>query len=180
MGILDEEILNLEMTLRRLEIRYDELRAQEDLGALEAELRGDGRAQGKVREKNAPPGLQFESNGFRILVGRTSAENDELLRRHVRGNDYWLHTRDCPGGYVFIKSISGKSVPLETLLDAGNLAVFYSKARSSGAAELYYTQAKHLRRAKGEKPGTVLPSHEKNLSVKLDPLRLDRLQGNGP
>ena len=126
------------------------------------------------------PGLQFESNGFRILVGRTAKENDQLLRRYVRGNDLWLHTRDYPGGYVFIRSKPGKSVPLDALLDAGNLAIFFSKARGSGSAELFYTSVKYLRRAKHGKTGTVIPTHEKNLSVEVDETRLGRLLGRDP
>jgi len=126
------------------------------------------------------PGLEFESDGFRILVGRTAKENDALLRRYVRGNDTWLHTRDYPGGYVFVRSKPGKSIPLEVLLDAGNLAVFFSKARGSGSAELFYTSVKYLRRAKHGKTGTVLPTHEKNLTVDVDEQRLGRLLGRDP
>jgi predicted ribosome quality control (RQC) complex YloA/Tae2 family protein len=121
------------------------------------------------------PGLTFQSGLFTILVGRTAKENDKILRSHTRGNDYWLHVRDYPGSYVIIKFIAGKSVPLDTLLDAGNLALYYSKARSNGKADLYYTQVKHLRRAKGAKYGTVLPTHEKNITIELDRSRLDRL-----
>jgi predicted ribosome quality control (RQC) complex YloA/Tae2 family protein len=121
------------------------------------------------------PGLRFRSGQFIILVGRNSRENDELLRRYAKGNDYWLHTRDFPGGFVFIRYISGKSVPLETLLDAGNLALYYSKGKDEGRGELYYTQVKYLRRAKEGKEGLVLPTQEKNLSVELDEGRLRRL-----
>ncbi len=121
------------------------------------------------------PGLRFQSGPFTILVGRNSRENDALLRRYVRGNDYWLHTRDYPGGFVFIRSISGKSIPLDTLLDAGNLALYYSKGKSNGRAELYYTQVKYLRRAKDGKEGLVLPTHEKNITVVLEEERLRRL-----
>jgi predicted ribosome quality control (RQC) complex YloA/Tae2 family protein len=120
------------------------------------------------------------SGGFTILVGRTAKENDQLLRRYTRGNDYWLHTRDYPGGYVFIKYKKGKSVPLDTLLDAGNLALFFSKGRSNGKGDLYYTQVKYLRRAKHGKLGLVIPTQEKNLSVELDQNRIDRLfSGSG-
>jgi predicted ribosome quality control (RQC) complex YloA/Tae2 family protein len=121
------------------------------------------------------PGLEFESQGFRILVGRNARENDQLLRRGTRGNDWWLHTRDYPGGYVFIRNRAGKSIPLDVLLDAGNLALFFSKARQAGKADLYYTQVKYLRRAKDGPQGLVLPTQEKNLAVDLDQERLSRL-----
>ncbi|MBI9102970.1 MAG: NFACT family protein [Spirochaetales bacterium] len=132
--------------------------------------------QKQEKQKEKIPGLQFNSAGFTLLVGRTAKENDALLRKHVRGNDYWLHTRDFPGAYVFVRVMRGKSVPLNVLLDAGNLALFYSKGRSGGRGELYYTQVKYLRRAKDGKTGLVLPSQEKNLSVTLEQERLDRLQ----
>lgn len=121
------------------------------------------------------PGLEFESHGFRILVGRNARENDQLLRRGTRGNDWWLHTRDYPGGYVFVRNRAGKSIPLEVLLDAGNLALFFSKARQAAKADLYYTQVKYLRRAKDGPQGLVLPTQEKNLTVELDQERLSRL-----
>jgi predicted ribosome quality control (RQC) complex YloA/Tae2 family protein len=87
-----------------------------------------------------------------------------------------LHARDFTGSSVFIKSVKGKSIPLEVLLDAGNLAVFYSKAKNARKADLYYTQVKHLKRAKGGKPGLFLPTHEKNLAVKLEEKRIERLK----
>ncbi|MCF6336104.1 MAG: NFACT RNA binding domain-containing protein [Spirochaetales bacterium] len=131
----------------------------------------------RLKEKEKIPGLQFQSGIFTILAGRTATENDLLLRKYVRGNDYWLHTRDYPGGYIFIKAIRSKSIPLEILLDAGNLALFFSKAKKNGKADLYYTQVKHLRRAKDSKKGTVLPTHEKNISIIMDSSRLNRLLG---
>ncbi len=126
-------------------------------------------------EKNRTPGLTCTSGQFTLLVGRNAKENDELLRHHTRGNDYWMHTRDCPGGYVFIKYLKDKSVPLDVLLDAANLALVFSKAKSAGKADLYYTQVKHLRRAKDGKTGLVLPTQEKNLAIQLDEKRLARL-----
>jgi predicted ribosome quality control (RQC) complex YloA/Tae2 family protein len=120
-------------------------------------------------------GLRFESHKFNILVGRNAKENDYLLRHSVRGNDWWMHTRDFPGGYVFIKNQKDKSVPLDVIIDAANLAILYSKAKNSGVADLYYTQVKYLRRAKNGPLGLVLPTNEKNLHVALDDKRINTL-----
>ncbi len=131
--------------------------------------------QQKAKNTKTSPGLKFLCDGWSILVGRTSKENDELLRHFVKGNDLWLHVRDYAGGYVFVKAKAKKTIPLPILIKAGNLAVFYSKARKNAQADLYTTQVKHLRRAKGAPRGTVLPSNEKNLSIKLDPKILKEL-----
>jgi predicted ribosome quality control (RQC) complex YloA/Tae2 family protein len=78
---------------------------------------------------------------------------------------------------VFIKQRSGKTVPLEILLDAGNLAVFYSKGRNNGEGDLFYTHVKYLRRAKNGPKGLVIPTQEKNLHIKLEDTRLRALEG---
>lgn len=122
------------------------------------------------------PGLSLERGGWTILVGRSAKENDELLRRHVRGSDLWLHARDWAGSYVFIKARRDKSVPLEVLLDAGSLALYYSKGREAGEGDLYYTFVKYLRRAKDGPKGLVIPTQEKNLHVRLEEERLRELR----
>ena len=94
LSIVEEEICGLEHELGRLAERRQALAEERDLPRLEEAAREEKPAKTGAREKGALPGLQFLSHGFRILVGRTAAENDELLRRHVRGNDYWLHTRE--------------------------------------------------------------------------------------
>lgn len=122
-----------------------------------------------IKKKTQKIGLHFTSCGFEILIGRNAKENDELLRRCVKGNDYWLHTRDYPGAYVFIRNQKNKTPCLDVLLAAGNLCVNYTKlAKKSGKADLYYTQVKNLRRVKNGKLGLVIPKAEKNLHIKLD------------
>jgi predicted ribosome quality control (RQC) complex YloA/Tae2 family protein len=133
--------------------------------------------RGKQAVPDARPGLTFTSGDFTILVGRTARENDELFRRHVRGNDLWMHARDYPGASVFIKGRQGKSVPLDVLLDAANLALQYSKAKNAGKTDLYYTSVKYLKKAKGGPAGLFLPTNEKNIAVRLDPERITRLKG---
>ncbi len=169
-----EEKINTEKRLKQIQIRLKEVENTESIRILrdwisetENEKKGD--------KKGPIPGLQFFSEGYTILAGRGAKENDELLRHHVRGNDYWLHARDYPGGYIFIKTKNGKSLPLEVLLNAGNLAVFYSKGKNSGKGEVYYTQVKYLRRTKTGKTGLVIPTQEKNLSITIDEKRLKKL-----
>lgn len=132
---------------------------------------------GTVRENPARkyPCIWIERSGWTMLVGRSAKENDELLRRHVRGSDLWLHARDHSGSYVFIKARRNKSFPLEVMLDAGCLAIYYSKARKNMEGNVYYTQAKYLRRVKDGPKGLVVPALEKNLFVRLDESRLQEL-----
>ena len=171
---LEYDIKASKSELAKLKADYEQLIAEKDPLIIQQKLHKQNTPRQKIEKKH--PGLDFMINGWHILVGRTASENDELLRHHVKGQDWWIHARDWPGGYVFIKNQKGKSVPLDTLLDAGNLALFYSKGRKAGKGDLYYTQVKYLRRAKNAPKGTVLPSNEKNISVSLDKERLKRIE----
>lgn len=175
---VEDEIDRLERTLARIRRQREAILADTDSSSLVRVAHEAARAR-KPLSSDDTPGLVFSSPPFRILVGRTAAENDELLRRKVRGNDWWFHARDWPGAYVFVKAQAGKSLPLETMLDAGNLAVHFSRGKSAGTADVYYTRVKYLRRAKGAKKGTVLPTQEKNLRIRLDPERIERLKSGG-
>lgn len=170
---LDFDIESAEKELAALEKQYNEIVAEKNPIKLEQVLRKTQKP--KQQEKKSHPGLEFLIDGWQIIVGRDATENDELLRHTVKGADMWLHVRDYHGGYVFIKNRPGKTVPLEILLAAGNLAVYFSKARKNGSADLYYTQVKHLRRAKNAPKGTVLPTNEKNLFIKLDDAKIRKI-----
>ncbi|MBQ9207884.1 MAG: NFACT family protein [Treponema sp.] len=173
---LDYDIDSAEKSLAELEAQYAKIIAEKNPIKLEQILRKTQKP--RQQEKKAHPGLDFVIDGWQIIVGRDASENDDLLRHTVKGADMWLHVRDYHGGYVFIKNRPGKTVPLEILLAAGNLAVYYSKARKNGSADLYYTQVKHLRRAKNAPKGTVLPTNEKNLFIKLDEKKIREILGN--
>lgn len=166
----EKELAELEKTLQRL------LEETNPLSLLKLLKTGGVKAAPTLGQDRKRPGLSFRRKDWLIIVGRDAAENDALLRRHVKGNDLWLHARDYPGSYVFIKQRSGKTVPLDILLDAGNLGIFYSKGRNNGEGDLFYTTVKYLRRAKDAPKGTVLPTHEKNLHIKVEEKRLRELE----
>jgi predicted ribosome quality control (RQC) complex YloA/Tae2 family protein len=174
---LRKEIVRGEAELAGLEEVMSRLLAETNPLALQKLIRTGGvKAAPTLNADQKRPGLSFRRNDWLIIVGRDAAENDALLRRHVKGNDLWLHARDYPGSYVFIKQRSGKSVPLDILLDAGNLAIFYSKGRNNGEGDLFYTPVKYLRRARDSPRGLVLPTQEKNLHIRVDEQRLRELE----
>jgi len=163
---LEQDIEAVRRQLEKLESQYEELRSEKNPVKIEQLLRRDTKPV--QQKKKSHPGLDYTINDWYLLVGRDANENDDLLRHHVRGDDLWLHVRDFSGGYVFIKAKKGKTVPLDILLAAGNLAVYYSKARNNTKVDLYYTHVKYLRRAKNGPKGLVLPANEKNLCITPD------------
>lgn len=174
LGELEADIQTTRNTIESLASELEVIERETNPLIIHNTLRKQNKPKQQIEKRY--PGLTFRKDGWILLVGRTAVENDELLRHHVKGSDLWLHTRDWPGGYVFIKNHPGKSIPLEILLDAGTLALFYSKGRKAGTADLYYTHVKYLRRAKNAPKGTVLPANEKNLTIRLDGERLKKLE----
>jgi predicted ribosome quality control (RQC) complex YloA/Tae2 family protein len=117
------------------------------------------------------------ADGLPVLVGRGAKENDQLTLRHARGNDLWLHVSGSPGSHVVVRVPAGKSVPLETLLDAAALAVHYSPRRGRGGIEVVYTPAKNIRKPRGAAPGLVTFAAGKSIRSEHEPARLRRLLG---
>ncbi len=126
------------------------------------------------QDKSSP--MSFESiDGLTILVGKNNKQNDELTFKIAKGNDIWLHVRDFPGSHVVIQTGKRKDVPRETLLDAAGLAICFSKLKSTGRGNIVYTFKKYVKKPKGAEAGKVIISQDKNLFVKIDQKRMDRL-----
>ncbi|MCA8964034.1 MAG: DUF814 domain-containing protein [Planctomycetes bacterium] len=156
--------------------------ALEGLGAIPKATASRPRAATKA--KAPPPGENFRRfvsiEGYQILVGRNNEQNDRLTMRVANGNDLWLHVGGGrPGSHVVIRLPKNKTASLETLLDAGTLAVHFSKARGEHRIEVVYTHKKHVRKPKGLPAGAVVPSQTRSLTVHLDPGRLRRLLDSG-
>lgn len=106
------------------------------------------------------------SDGYEILVGRTSATNDELTFKVARPSDIWLHAADYPGSHVVIRLPKRGDVPHRTLLEAAQLAAFYSQAKDDAIVDVRYTERKFVAKPRGAAPGLVRLQRFKSLSVR--------------
>ncbi|MEO8972347.1 MAG: NFACT RNA binding domain-containing protein, partial [Ktedonobacteraceae bacterium] len=118
-----------------------------DKKAQKAAKKGKG---GKAAKgKATPPGggvpLHIKSHdGFTLLVGKNSRQNEEVTFNQATSNDIWLHARGVPGAHVIIKS-AGREIPRGTIEQAASLAAYYSQARGSTTASVDYTFQRHVR-----------------------------------
>ncbi len=113
--------------------------------------------------KNSEP-REYRIQGYRVFVGRSSKQNDELVRNAGR-EDVWMHVRDRPGSHVVIRNPERRQVPQEVLLKSAQLAAYYSKGRNAGKLSVLYTLIKFLRKPKGARPGLVLVMQEEGTLV---------------
>jgi predicted ribosome quality control (RQC) complex YloA/Tae2 family protein len=87
----------------------------------------------------------------------------------------WLHCHGAPGSHVIIQSERNKTVPLNSLMDAGLLAVHFSKLRGAEQADVVYTQRKYVRPVRGGPAGKVILERFKTLHIRSDPEGLKRI-----
>ncbi len=119
-------------------------------------------------------------DGAEIRVGKGARENDRLTFSGARGDDVWLHASGVGGAHVILRNEKGKSPHPEALLDAAHLAAHHSAGRREAKVEVVWTEARHVKKTKGDPPGRVSVARGRTLLVALDERRLDRLLGRDP
>ena len=121
----------------------------------------------KPRPPVAAPLRMASEDGFTILVGRNSWQNEEVTFRHSTGHDIWLHAQGVPGAHVVIRT-EGREVPESALRQAAELAATYSAARHDKRVLVDYTLRKEVHRLKGGRQGQVVYRRQKTIRVRPD------------
>ena len=105
------------------------------------------------------------ADDLEILVGRTAQDNDHLTFKIAKPNDLWLHAADYGGSHVVVRNANRKPVPQQTLIEAAQLAAFFSQAKKEAKVDVHYTERKFVSKIKGGKPGLVRLQRFKNITV---------------
>ena len=162
-----EELSLAERHLDQLEADLDMADNQPEIQEVRAALEQAGyikMSRPRPQRAHSQPLTRRSIDGFTILVGKNSRQNEEVTFRRAAGNDVWLHARGVPGAHVIIRS-GGRTVPERTLREAAQLAAYFSSARNDGRVPVDYTEQRHVRRIKGAAPGLVNYSRETTLYV---------------
>ena len=124
-------------------------------------------ASGTKKQAEKIPGTRryLSADGFEILVGRTANDNDHLTFKIARPNDTWLHAADYGGSHVVVRNSSKKPIPQRTLIEAAQLAAWFSQAKKDPKVDVHYTERKFVSKIKGGKPGLVRLQRFKNITV---------------
>jgi predicted ribosome quality control (RQC) complex YloA/Tae2 family protein len=117
-------------------------------------------------QKRVPGTRRYVSgDGLDIFVGRTAKDNDHLTFKIAQPNDVWLHAADYGGSHVVVRNLTRKEIPHRTLIEAAQLAAFFSQAKQNPKADVHYTQRKFVTKIKGAKPGLVRLQRFKTITV---------------
>jgi predicted ribosome quality control (RQC) complex YloA/Tae2 family protein len=165
------EILKSELEeLNRKKARLDEAIAERDESTIdEFSAEKIEKLPVKQREKHADSftgARRFTSSeGYEILVGKASKDNDYLTFRIAKAPDLWMHAADYPGSHVVVRNPSRQEIPPKTLIEAAQIAAFYSHARAQPKVAVHYTPKKFVNKPKGAAAGLVSLSSFKTILV---------------
>lgn len=176
----EKEVAKTENDIRYLEqiLQYLDDARPEDIEEIREELRSQGYIKRKTtnrRKKNLKPKPEkfISSDGTQIYVGRNNVQNEYVTHRIAHKNDIWLHTLNIPGSHVIIKSNDPSE---QTILEAAQLAAFFSKARQSSSVPVDYTEVRNVKKPSGAKPGFVTYDGQKTLYVTPDEKIIEQLR----
>jgi predicted ribosome quality control (RQC) complex YloA/Tae2 family protein len=167
---IEKRIQTVTAELHELELkrqRLDEAIAQMDESFFDRGEAANKPLRPAKKEKHRFSGArEFKSSdGFDILVGKRAIDNDQLTFRVAASLDTWLHAADYPGSHVIIRNPNRKEIPPRTLLEAAQLAAFYSSGKTQPKAAVHYTQKKFVNKPKGAAPGLVRLASFKTIMV---------------
>lgn len=124
------------------------------------------KAQIKAAEQVAGARRYRSSDNYEILVGRAAKDNDQLTFKVARAHDLWLHAADYPGSHVIVRNPArGADVPHRTIIEAAQLAAYFSQAKGDAKVSVHYTPRKFLSKPKGAAPGLVRMSSFRSILV---------------
>ena len=103
---------------------------------------------------------------WKVLVGRTDADNDDLSFQVAQPEDWWFHVRGMPGSHVILQGPPGAEADRQTLTRAAAIAAYHSKARNAGVVAVSGTRARDVTKPRGAKAGTVQIRHERVFKVR--------------
>ncbi|WP_188205751.1 Rqc2 family fibronectin-binding protein [Alkalibacillus aidingensis] len=181
-----KEVVLVEIEKAKREIEYLERLIQQleqaredDIEDIREELQEEGYLKQKQtknkkkKKKQLSPDRYRASDGTEIYVGRNNKQNEFVTNRLANKNDIWLHTKDIPGSHVIIRSHDPNET---TILEAAQIAAYYSKAKLSSSVPVDYTYVKHVKKPNGAKPGYVIYDNQHTIYVTPDEKLINQLK----
>jgi predicted ribosome quality control (RQC) complex YloA/Tae2 family protein len=165
-GTIDTDLARSRMQLQSVEqaIQDRDIDALRE-GVAPEHKPGSKKAREETSATSAVARTFISSDGFEILVGKRAKDNDQLTSKIAKSLDTWMHAADYPGSHVVVRNPDRKEIPPSTLLEAAQLAAFYSQGKAQPKAAVHYSLKKFVNKPKGSAPGLVSLSSFKTILV---------------
>lgn len=132
-----------------------------DLSAIKSEvIPQDNVKKEKVKASFEP--MELEIDGYKVFVGKNNRQNDYIVSKLSKDEDYWFHTKDCAGSHVLLKCENPTD---ELIYKCATLAKQYSKGVNSSKVGVIFTRCKYLKKPPAANLGYVTYKNEQEIIV---------------
>ncbi|MDI6701274.1 MAG: NFACT RNA binding domain-containing protein [bacterium] len=118
----------------------------------------------KEKEEKKFGKIFYSPNGFTVLCGRNSEENDLLTLKIASKDDLFFHAREAKGAHVILKK-GGRIPKKEDIYYAAAIAAYNSKGKHSKLVPVSYTERRYVTKRKGSSSGEVILLREEVIFV---------------
>ena len=154
--------LNIEREyMEALLYSIDKASSLNDLEEIAQEL---GPVKTPVKKQDKSELTKLEIKGFSVYIGKNNRQNDYIVSKLAKPEDYWFHTRLCAGSHVLLK-VSDKEPDEDIIFECCKLAREYSSAKQPSKVGVIYTRAKYLRKPPASPLGYVTYKNEKEVLI---------------
>jgi predicted ribosome quality control (RQC) complex YloA/Tae2 family protein len=122
----------------------------------------------RIEQVRAKPWATWRGpHGAEVWVGRSAEGNRQLVFRHARGRDLWLHLRERPGAHAVVPAASARS---SAVVDAAvQLLLRAARAEAGELLEVQMARVADVRPRPGGGPGDVVVHHERVRAARCAP-----------
>lgn len=160
-----EKILELSAELRKNIEYYEQILYSLELASnIDELLEIKAEIEPEIIQKSVTKSMlePIEIEGCKVYVGKNNRQNDLIVSKISRDEDYWFHTKDCAGSHVLLKCEN----PSDSLiLKCAQLAKQYSKGSLSSKVGVIYTKRKYLKKPPKANLGYVTYKNEQEIIV---------------
>jgi predicted ribosome quality control (RQC) complex YloA/Tae2 family protein len=163
---LEGALQNLEQSLRQAEVAPQTLEQLQAMVQPSAPKRQSAATAENSAEHEGLPYRVLHYEGWEILVGRNSTQNDELSTRFAKPWDIWMHVAAHAGSHVVIRRPKNGPWPPHNVVEAAaSFAVWFSKAKHTSFAEVHVTERRFVTKRRKSPPGEVQIQQYKTVRV---------------
>ncbi len=129
-----------------------------------AEIKSELGVEEKINKKETPTIMKLDIKGFEVYIGRNNKQNDYIISKLSKDEDYWFHTRLCAGSHVLLK-VRENEPDEEVLFECCKLAREYSSANQPSKVGVVFTKRKFIKKPPAAPLGYVIYRNEKEVLV---------------
>lgn len=151
-AVLKENIQYYQQILYSLELASD----IDELLEIKSEIEPEKVEKNHMKSQLEP----IDIEGCKVYIGKNNRQNDLIVSKLSRDEDYWFHTKDCAGSHVLLKCDNPSD---KLILECAKLAKQYSKGSLSSKVGVIYTKRKYLKKPPKANLGYVTYKNEREI-----------------